>query len=76
MLRYFLSRFQMGYDMGLGGCWPAGFYQGYNTLRLFKLDNLAIVIFFFGIIYVPMYSTCLPTNLRAYVTIMDDSSLY
>jgi hypothetical protein len=23
MLRYFLSGFQMGYDMGLGGCWPA-----------------------------------------------------
>jgi len=66
----------MGYDLGLGGCWPAGYYPGYNTLRLFKLDNLAIVIFFFGIIYVPMYSTCLPTNLRAYVTIMEDSSLY
>jgi hypothetical protein len=26
MLSYFLSGFQMGYDMGLSGCGPAGYY--------------------------------------------------
>ncbi len=31
---------------------------------------------FFGIIYVPMYSTCLPRYLRAYIPTMYDSSLY
>jgi hypothetical protein len=32
--------------------------------------------FFFGIIYVPMYSTCLPMYLRAFVIIYNNSSLY
>ncbi len=31
---------------------------------------------FFGIIYVPMYNTCLPTYLSAYIPIMYDSLLY
>ncbi len=64
MLRYFLSGFQMGYDMGLGGRSPAGYYLACDTPKLFKFDNLALLCcFFFGIIYMPMYSTCLPTNL-------------
>jgi hypothetical protein len=41
MLRYFLSGFQMGYDMGLGGCWPAANCYG--------------VFLWYNIIYVPMY---------------------
>jgi hypothetical protein len=50
-----LSGFQKGYDMGLVGCWPAGYFLAYDTLRLFKLDNLALLCcFFFGIIYVPI----------------------
>jgi hypothetical protein len=63
--------------MGLGGCWLAGYYLAYDTPRLFKWDNLALLCcFFFGIIYVPMYSTCLPTYLRAYLPIMCNSLLY
>jgi hypothetical protein len=53
----FLSGFQMGYGLGLGGCWPAGYYLVYSKI----------------VIYVPMYSTCLPTYLCAYLPIMYDS---
>jgi hypothetical protein len=34
MLRYFLSGCQMGYDIGLGGCWPAGYYLAYSKINL------------------------------------------
>jgi hypothetical protein len=55
MLRLlFLSGFQMGYDLGLGGCWPAGFYLVYSDI----------------IIYVPMNGICLPTYLCAYLPIV------
>ncbi len=51
----------MGYDLGLGGCWPAGYYLVYSKI----------------IIYIPiMYSTCLPSYLRAYLPTMYNSSLY
>jgi hypothetical protein len=28
----FLSGFQMGYDVGLGGCWPAGYFLAYPKI--------------------------------------------
>jgi hypothetical protein len=59
MLRYFLSGFQMGHDLGLGGRWPAGYYLVYCKI----------------IIYIPMYSTCLSMYLRAYLPVMYDSLL-
>jgi hypothetical protein len=55
----FLSGFQMGYDVGLGGWLLAGYYLAYSKI----------------IICIPMYSTCLPTYLRAYLPIMYDSLL-
>jgi hypothetical protein len=30
----FVSWFQMGYDMGLGGSWPAEYYQAYSKIIL------------------------------------------
>jgi hypothetical protein len=50
MLRYFLSRFQMGYDIWV---WVAVGQLDtiYCTPRLFKLDNLALLCFFFFGIY-------------------------
>jgi hypothetical protein len=60
MLRYFLSGFQLGYNLGLGGCWPAGYYLIYSRI----------------IIYIPMYGTCLPSYLCAFFPIMNNSLLY
>jgi hypothetical protein len=34
MLRYFLSGFQMEYDMGLSGCWPAAYCYAVFSLVL------------------------------------------
>jgi hypothetical protein len=56
----FLSGFQMGYGLGLGGCWPAGYYLVYSKI----------------IIYVPMYGTSIPTYLRAFLPLMYNSLLY
>jgi hypothetical protein len=54
------GKFQMGHDLGLGGCWLAGYYLVYSKI----------------IIYVPMYSTCLPMYLHAYLPTMYNSLLY
>ncbi len=144
MLSFFLSGFQMGYDMGLGGCWLAAncyaafslvlstylciipaylhtyvplylmydssLYWLLNYLRrssnllsylptkelpyvltyipMYQCTNvptyqctyiptyLYYLRTFFGTIYVPMYSTCLPLYLCAYIPITYDSLLY
>ncbi len=51
---------QMGSDLGLGGCWPAGYYLVYSK----------------NVIYVSMYSPCLPMYLCANMPVMCDSLLY
>ncbi len=51
---YFLSGFQMGYALGLGRCWPAGYYLVYSKI----------------IIYIPIYGTCIPMYLRAFLPML------
>jgi hypothetical protein len=53
----------MGYDMGLGGCWPARYYLAKS--KLFKLDNLALLCSFFT--YVP---TCLRTYNIQFISLL------
>jgi hypothetical protein len=53
MLKYFLPDFQMGYDMGLGGCWPAGYYLAYSKIIQIKSFGTGM-LFFLCIIYIPM----------------------
>jgi hypothetical protein len=64
MLRIVLSGFQMGYDMGLGGCWPAEYYLARDYQNWINWCCYAV---FFCIIYIPMYGTCLPLYLHAYI---------
>jgi hypothetical protein len=52
MLRYLLSGFQMGYDMGLDGCWPAT--NCYAVISLVLSMYLCIVPAYLRT-YVPLY---------------------
>jgi hypothetical protein len=69
MLRFFLSGFQMGYDiMGLGGCMPAGYYLEYSDIiyigqadRAYgtEISPALFVISFVILLYAISYNICI-----------------